>query len=84
MIDFVDPVLRASPESKRPKKLYSFQNFALIIFVILGIAGLIWLIYVGNASTLNTKPQKTIDVSDRIENVEFDGRIDSIQTNPEN
>lgn len=84
MIDFIDPVLRASAGSKKAKKKYSFKHFALILLIIVIFACLSWLIYLGNFAILDTKPTSNIDVSDNIENIKFDGRIDPIQTNPGN
>ncbi len=84
MVDLVDPVLRAGPQSKRAAKKYSFAHFAIILVIIVIVAGLGWLIYLGKFAILDTKPTNNINVSDNIKNIELNDRIDPIQTSPGN
>ncbi len=84
MIDLVDPALKSSVQSRRVVRKYSFKHFAITVFVMVVVLLLAWLVYLTMNATLDTKPENTIRVNDRIENVEFDGNLPPIQTTPTN
>lgn len=79
MIDIIDPVLKSSAESKRNAKTYSFKKFAFVLLIILTIVAAGWIIYIVEISTLDTKPDNTIEVHERIENKELEGRLPPIR-----
>lgn len=79
MIDFIDPVLKASKQSKRLRKTYSFKHFASIVGIIVLLAAFYWMFFISQNSLLDTKPNQTIDVSDNIKDNDTSGRLPSIQ-----
>jgi len=79
MIDFIDPTLKRSEDSKKFIDRYPIRPFlvGLSIVVMLGMTA--WLIYIVETSKVDTAPRRTIDVDKSIENLQIDGRIPSIE-----
>lgn len=79
MIDFIDPTLKRSAESKRAAAKYSLEMFIVGLIIALMLGMTIWLIFVAENSQIDTVPEEKIDIDKKFDKIKFDGRIPSIE-----
>ncbi len=79
MVDFIDPTLRSSDASRQGQKSASIR-FLLALLCFLGGLLALWVIFVFYHARIDTTPNKSIEIDDRINKIQFDGRIPTIPT----
>lgn len=79
MIDFIDPTLKPSAQAEREKVQKNYTIPTLIAIGVICAALIVWLLYVFATARVDTKAQNTINVDERINNTQLEGRIPSIQ-----